>query len=58
MSKTIRVDKDGMVLLKDFEDFLDIDKVKFYSLKVNKDKTLTLKFFDSKKKTVRPYERT
>lgn len=56
MAKTIKVDKNGMVLLNDFSKLLDIDKVKFYSLTVNKDRTLKLKFYDNKKKLVRPYE--
>jgi hypothetical protein len=55
MSKIITVNKDGSVYLKDFEKFLDISEVKFYNLKYNKDNTITLKFYDSKKKLVRPY---
>ena len=56
MSKIIKVDKNGIVLLDDFTDLLDIHKVKFYKLKINKDKTITLKFYDSKNKLVKPYE--
>ncbi len=55
--KTIFVDRDGFIPLDVFYDLLDTSKVSSYSLKVNKDKTLAIKFYDSKKKLVRPYER-
>jgi hypothetical protein len=57
MAKIIKVDKDGFVALDNFADVLDIGKVEFYSLKVNKDKTITVKFYDNKKKLVRAYEK-
>jgi hypothetical protein len=57
MAKVIKVDKNGMVLINNFEELLDVSKVAFYSLRANKDKTLTLKFYDNKKKLVKPYEK-
>jgi hypothetical protein len=55
MAKSIKVDKDGMVMLSAFYDWLDISKVKFYNVKFNKDGTITIKFYNSKKKLVKPY---
>jgi hypothetical protein len=55
MSKTIKVDEFGHVFLWDLRDLLDVRKIVYYSLKVNKNKTLSLKFYDKKKKLVRPY---
>ena len=55
VSKIITVDKDGIVLLSCFRDWLDISKVEFYNMKINKDKTITVKFYDKKKKLVKPY---
>lgn len=57
MAKTIKVDKDGFVVLSDFSEWLDISKVKFYKLKANKDKTLHLTFYDNKRKKMKLYER-
>jgi hypothetical protein len=53
-TKTITVDKDGIICLYSFRDFIDTSKVEFYELKLNKDKTLTLKFYDKNKKLVKP----
>lgn len=55
MSKILSVNKDGTVYLKNFEKYLDINEVKFYNLKYNKDNSITLKFYDGKKKLVKPY---
>lgn len=56
MNKIIKVDRDGGVALNYFVDLLDVDRVKFYNVKLNKDKTLTVKFYDKNKKLVKPYE--
>ena len=55
MAKIIKVDKDGAVLLNDFSDVIDTAKVTYYSLKKNKDGTLGLKFYNKKKKLVKPH---
>lgn len=52
--KSIVVPKDGYLSLEEFKDLIDIVKVKHYSIKVNKDKMLTIKFYDKKKKLIRP----
>jgi hypothetical protein len=52
---TIKVGKDGVVDLKHFKDMVDTSIVVYYSLKVNKDKTLSLKFYNKSKKLVKPY---
>lgn len=54
--KTINVDKDGFIFLSSFREWLDTSQVEFYSYKLNKDKTITLKFYNKKKKLVKPYE--
>ena len=54
MTKKVKVHKGGFVYLKDFEGLIDTDKVHSYTIKVNKDKTLTIKFYDDKKKVVKP----
>lgn len=56
MYKAIKVDKDGFLLLNQFDHWLDTRQVKFYCVRLNKDKTVTIKFYDAKKKLVRPYE--
>ncbi len=53
--KMIKVLRGGFVPLKEFSDVVDIDKITTYSLKVNKDNSITLKFFDLQDKSVRPY---
>lgn len=57
MTKIITIDKEGFVYIEEFRNIVDIDKVVFYSLKGKKDGTIHLKFYDKKKKLVRPYER-
>lgn len=54
MSKTVKVDDYGRIDLEVFRCFVDIDKVEFYQLKLNKDKSLILKLYDKKKKLVKP----
>ena len=54
MAKTIGINAFGFIDLYEFEDFVDIDMVHYYKFKVNKDKTLTLKFYDKKKKLIKP----
>lgn len=50
MSKTVTVGKDGFISLEIFNEFIDIKKVKYYDLKMNEDKTITVKFYDKDKK--------
>jgi hypothetical protein len=58
MAANIIASKDGFVYLKDFDKVLDTSKAVYYSLKHNKkDGTIKLKFYDSKKKVIKPYER-
>jgi hypothetical protein len=54
MSKIIKVDEYGRVPLENFSDLVDIDKVEYYSIKIKKDKSLSLKFYDKKKRVVKP----
>jgi hypothetical protein len=57
MTKNITV-KDGQhVSIEDFKDLVDIDRIVFYRLNPKKDGTIHIKFYDKKKKLVRPYER-
>ena len=53
-TKTVKVDNNGVVLLSAFSEWVDVKRVKFYSLRVNKDKSLTLKFFDRNRKQLKP----
>lgn len=53
MKKNIYVDKEGFIDLNLFKEFVDVSKVKFYTLKTNKDKTLHLKFYDKNKKLIK-----
>ena len=56
MAANIIASKDGFVHLKDFKDVIDTSKVVHYTLKHNKkDGTIKLKFYDSKKKVIKPY---
>lgn len=43
-------------MLSAFRDLVNTAKVEFYTLKINKDKTLTIKFYDKGKKLIKPYE--
>lgn len=52
--KTIVLDSEGRIMLKQFEGLIDISSVAYYSIKKNKDKSLTLKFYDKKRKLVKP----
>ena len=54
MSTIVTTDKDGCLPLESFKDILDIKKVAYYTLKA-KDSTLILKFYDKKKKVIKPY---
>jgi len=53
--KIISLDGWGRISLYEFIDLIDIDKVEFYSIKLNKNKTLTLKFYDKKRKLLKLY---
>lgn len=55
--KTVMIDKDGYVDIKHFECFIDIEKVAFYKFKLKKDGMIVLKFYDTKRKLVKPYEK-
>ena len=52
---TIVADKDGFVGIESFRDFIDVDKIVFYGLKLKKDRTIVLKFYDKSRKKVKPY---
>ena len=56
MKKTIKTDENGLILLKDLEDMVDMAKVKYYRVVQNKDSTITLKLYDKKKKLVKPFK--
>ena len=55
MANIITVQEDGFVDLEEFKNVIDTSKVVFYSIKLKKDNTLLLKFYDKKKKLVKPY---
>ena len=55
MAKRITVHPGGYLLLEDFEGLIDTNRVVFYKLKPKKDGTLVLKFYDAKKKIIKPY---
>lgn len=55
---TVTVGKNGFIPLDTFAEFIDVTKVKFYDLKVNKDKTLTVKFYDKNKKKLKLLKET
>lgn len=52
---TITVPKSGIIDIKLFDKMLDISKVAWYSFKEQKDGSLHLKFYDSKRKVIKPY---
>lgn len=52
---TINVDKDGYVTLSDFSPYMDVSKVTYYLVKIKKNGTIKLKFYDKNKKLVKPY---
>ena len=55
MAKTIKttIEGDGFIPLDVFRSFVDVDSVHYYRLKVNKDKTITLKFYDKNKRLIK-----
>lgn len=55
MHKKIVVSMGGFIRIEDFSDLVDTNRVVYYKLKVDKDKTLTIKFYDCQKKLVKPY---
>lgn len=52
----VKVSDGGAVNLQDFKDFVDVGRVVYYSLKHKKDGKLIVKFYDKKRRLVRPYE--
>jgi hypothetical protein len=54
-AKTIKVDEDGGIALSSFSNWIDTSKVEFYDIEHNKNKTITIKFYDKKKKLIKPY---
>lgn len=54
MAKTITVQAGGFVNIEDFKEFIDINKIAYYEFKLGTNKTITLKFYDKKKKLIRP----
>ena len=57
MAKIITVDKNGMLLLKEFNEFLDITQVEFYKFKVESNGEILLTFYDKNEEKVKLYER-
>lgn len=56
MTKTIKTDENGSFSLEDLIDLVDINKVKYYTVKHNKkENCITLKLYDKNKKLIRPY---
>ena len=55
MAYTITLKENGFVNIEDFRGFLDVDKVKFYKLKHNEDGTIIIRFYDKKRRLVKPY---
>ena len=53
MALTIKVGKDGFIKLSEFKTLIPVSKVKYYSIKENKNKTLSLKFYDRNKKLIK-----
>jgi len=51
----IKVDQFGILELSQLSAMLDIEKVAFYSFRKNKNKTITLRLYDSKRKLIRHY---
>jgi hypothetical protein len=54
-NNTINVDKDGYVSIWDFSPWIDVTKVTYYKLKLTKNGKIIVKFYDKKKRLVRPY---
>jgi hypothetical protein len=54
VSTVINVSESGFVDIEHFKDFIDISRVSYYNLKQNGD-IITLTFYDSKKKLIKPY---
>jgi hypothetical protein len=52
MTKIVTVRDDGYLLMEDFKDLLDIEKVVYYNIRHKKDGTIVLKFYDKKKKFI------
>lgn len=56
--KTVKIQKtengDGFIDLKEFSDFVDVSKVKYYELVNPTEKTLMIKFFDENKEEIKP----
>jgi hypothetical protein len=56
--KTFILDEYGSIPLKEFEEFVDIDRCDSYTMTVNEDKSITLLFFDKDGKQVELKEKT
>jgi len=57
-NRTIKVDKNGFVVLSDFDGLLPTERVSYYEATTNKDGTVDLKFYDKNMKMVKPYAST
>ena len=51
--KTVTVDERGEIPLAAFEDFVDIDKVKYYSLELREDKSIIVTLYNKNKKKIK-----
>jgi hypothetical protein len=49
------VRNDGFLFIEDFSNFIDIERVVYYSIKANKNKTLKIRFYDKDEKLIKPY---
>lgn len=54
----VTVPKSGILDIKLFDKMLDISQIVYYSFKENRDGTLHLKFYDNKRKVIKPYAGT
>ena len=57
-NRTVKVDKNGFVVLSDFDGLLPTERVSYYEATANKDGTVDLKFYDKNMKMVKPYAST
>lgn len=53
-SKTVSTDERGFIRLDAFSGWINTGKVKYYSMDINEDRTVTVKFYDKNKKLVKP----
>lgn len=52
----VPVDDRGGIAIESFDKLIDTDKIVYYELKPKKDGCLIVKFYDAKKKLIKPYD--